>query len=360
MYVPPFRYTDKIVNLVAEITQLLEQFELNLNEKESLRLRKANRIKTIYSSLAIEGATVSEEQVRDIVDGKFVLAPLKELQVVKNAIATYELATNLDPFKVEDLLRAHKTMMAALIDSNGCFRKDGVGVFGDQGCVHMAPPSERVPYLIEDLFNWVARSEINLLVRSCIFHYEFEFIHPFADGNGRMGRLWQSLLLAQMSPIFAYLPVENLVFANQQDYYDAFMESNEDSCATPFVEYMLGEILTALKKYQGEALVLDFDGINLQSNFVQIFGKKFARTFARTFAQMLAKNFKASASREKALVAFQEILILIKTKDFVNANHLAKLLELAPRTIRNYLKQLSDAKLIEYTGTTNNGNWRVL
>ena len=255
MYIPPFTVSSKAINLIAEISSTIERYAIRMEQSDSLRLRKANRIKTIHSSLAIEGNNLTENQVRDIINGKNVVAPLKEIQEVKNAIATYELYPTLNPFSVEDLLKAHGVMMQALTGDAGRFRAGGVGVFSEKGCVHMAPPADRVPMLVNDLFEWLTESTDHLLIRSCVFHYEFEFIHPFSDGNGRMGRLWQSLILGRLHPLFEYLPVENMVYANQQAYYDAITESSRVANSCPFIDFMLNEILNALKAHKIENVV---------------------------------------------------------------------------------------------------------
>lgn len=255
MYIPPFTVSSKAINLIAEISSTIERYAIRMEQSDSLRLRKANRIKTIHSSLAIEGNNLTENQVRDIINGKNVVAPLKEIQEVKNAIATYELYPTLNPFSVEDLLKAHGVMMQALTGDAGRFRAGSVGVFSEKGCVHMAPPADRVPMLVNDLFEWLTESTDHLLIRSCVFHYEFEFIHPFSDGNGRMARLWQSLILGRLHPLFEHLPVENMVYANQQAYYDAITESSRVANSCPFIDFMLNEILNALKAHKIENVV---------------------------------------------------------------------------------------------------------
>ena len=255
MYIPPFTVSSKAINLIAEISSTIERYAIRMEQSDSLRLRKANRIKTIHSSLAIEGNNLTENQVRDIINGKNVVAPLKEIQEVKNAIATYELYPTLNPFSVEDLLKAHGVMMQALTGDAGRFRAGGVGVFSEKGCVHMAQPADRVPMLVNDLFEWLTESTDHLLIRSFVFHYEFEFIHPFSDGNGRMGRLWQSLILGRLHPLFEHLPVENMVYANQQAYYDAITESSRVANSCPFIDFMLNEILNALKAHKIENVV---------------------------------------------------------------------------------------------------------
>jgi len=247
MYIPPFTISAEAINKIADISRLMERYAIRMEQEDALLLRKANKIKTIHSSLAIEGNTLDENQVRDIVNGKAVVAPLRQIQEVKNAIATYEQFPHLDAFKESDLLRAHGIMMQALVENAGQYRKGGVGVFSDEGCVHMAPPAERVPYLMADLFDWLKHSPDHLLVRSCVFHYEFEFIHPFADGNGRTGRLWQTLILRKWEPIFTYLPIESMILEHQADYYAALNAANTQGSATVFIEFMLEMILEALK-----------------------------------------------------------------------------------------------------------------
>ncbi len=253
-YKPPFSISAKSINLIAEISAQIERYAIRLEQEDGLLLRKINRIKTIHGSLAIEGNKLSESMITEILEGKQVVAPLREIQEVRNAIKTYDAFSSLNPYKIEDLLKAHGLMMEALIDNVGRFRSGGVGVFAGTQAVHIAPPADRVPYLINDLFEWLKTSDDHLLIKSCVFHYEFEFIHPFIDGNGRIGRLWQSLILTQLHPIFEHLPVENIVFQNQQQYYDAINRSSIVTDSGIFMEFMLQEILTTLKNRQGELL----------------------------------------------------------------------------------------------------------
>lgn len=248
MATPPFDISAEAINRIAEISALLERHNIALEGEHGLKLRKANRIKTIHSSLAIEGNTLSENEVRDIINGKQVVAPIRQIQEVKNAIRVYDLYSQLNPFSEKDLRKAHGIMMEALTDDAGRYRSGGVGVFGEKGLVHMAPPSQRVPELMGDLFAWLKKSKDHLLIRSCVFHYEFEFIHPFSDGNGRTGRLWQSLILGRLNPLFEHLPVENMVYANQQEYYNAIAASTAEGQSGPFIDFMLNEILKTLQK----------------------------------------------------------------------------------------------------------------
>ena len=249
-YEPPFTVSAKAIKMIAEISALIERYVIRMEQSDSLRLRRVNRIKTIQGSLAIEGNNLSESQITDILDGKKVVASIRAIQEAKNAIAAYELYGSLNPYSMKDLLKAHKVMMMALVDEPGTFRISGVGVFDGTKAVHIAPPSERVPILMKDLFGWLKKSEDHLLIKSCVFHYEFEFIHPFSDGNGRIGRLWQSLILGGWHPFFEYLPVENMVHANQQEYYQAINQSSQAGNSGIFIDFMLNEILTTLSMHQ--------------------------------------------------------------------------------------------------------------
>lgn len=246
-YQPPFHMTDKITNLIAAISEQLGQIKVLSKGNLTPHLRKENRIRTIHSSLAIEHNSLSLEQVTAIIDGKRILGNPVEIKEVKNAYTTYEMMLTLDPFSVDDLLKAHEAMMKELISENGRFRSGGVGVFNGKALVHMAPPANMVPGQIHDLFSWYKTSEIHPLIRSAIFHYEFEFIHPFADGNGRMGRMWHSLLLGRWNEIFYWLPVEDLIRSRQEEYYKALGKSDRDADSSAFVEFLLQVILDTLQ-----------------------------------------------------------------------------------------------------------------
>lgn len=247
-YKPPFHTTDRITNLVAAISEQIGRIKVLSHGNLNPHLRKENRIRTIHSSLAIEQNSLSLEQVTAIVDGKRVLGNPNEIREVRNAYDTYNMMLSLDPYAVKDLLKAHRMMMEGLIPENGRFRSGGVGVFAGDVVVHMAPPARLVPGEIQDLFEWYKTSEMHPLIRSSIFHYEFEFIHPFADGNGRMGRMWHSLLLGKWNEIFYWLPMEKLIRSRQQEYYNALGASNRESDSSAFVELMLEIILDTLRE----------------------------------------------------------------------------------------------------------------
>jgi len=243
-YKPPYTITTKIVNLVAKITECATR--LSIREEVDLRLRKVHRIQTIQGSLAIEGNTLSAEQITAILDGKHIVAPIKEIQEVRNAIKAYDKFLDWNPYYVDDLLEAHRILTEGLIDQSGMFRMGGVGVVADTEVIHVAPPANRVLFLIKDLFSWLEQTDEHPLIASSVFHYEFEFIHPFADGNGRTGRLWQTLLLSRWNRQFAHLPVENMVYQKQHAYYDAINESSEKTDCAPFIEFMLEAIYQAI------------------------------------------------------------------------------------------------------------------
>ena len=301
MYKPPFTVSAKAINLIAKISSQLERYAIRMEQEDTLRLRRANRIKTIHSSLAIEGNTLSEGEVQAVLEGKKVVAPLKEIQEVKNAIKTYELYPKLNPFSIPDLLLAHGTMMAGLVDEAGMFRKGGVGVFDGDKPIHIAPPADRVRDLMSDLFGWLENADDHLLIRSCVFHYEFEFIHPFADGNGRIGRLWQSLILGRLNPIFEHLPVENMVYSNQQAYYHAINRSSDLGDSGPFIDFMLEEILNALVDHQGKsnADIADEKGLNFQQQ--RVLG--YLRADRHTTAAKIAADLNMSARQIERMLA---------------------------------------------------------
>lgn len=243
---PPFTITPEILNRVAAISEAIGRLTVLTDQARSLRLRRINRIRTIHGSLAIEGNTLSEAQITAILEGKRVIAPPREVQEVKNALAAYDRFHTWKPEAEKDLLEAHRILMSGLIDEAGMYRQGGVGVMAGQRVIHMAPAAGRVPHLMADLFGWLATSLDHPLIASSVFHYEFEFIHPFADGNGRMGRLWQSLILARWNPLFADIPVESLIFEHQAEYYDALCESTRQTNSAPFVAFMLRMILDAV------------------------------------------------------------------------------------------------------------------
>lgn len=243
-YEPPFSITGKILNLVSSISEKVGKLDVYNDLDTKPILRRNNRIKSVHSSLQIEANTLSEPMVKDILNGHYVAGPENEIKEVKNAFAAYDEIPSIDPFSLEDLKRIHGIMTNGLIGNPGMFREGGEGVFSGNACIFVAPPANMVPSLMENLFDWMEanRTVVHPLVMSCVFHYEFVFIHPFSDGNGRMARLWQNTILSKWNPMFQYLPIESQIEKHQENYYDAISKCNASGNSTFFIETMLGMI----------------------------------------------------------------------------------------------------------------------
>ena len=244
---PPFEITNAIIGYVAEIAELVGKLTSTNQLSANPTLRRTNRIRTIHGSLAIEQNTLTLEHVTAVLNGKQVLAPPKDIAEVKNAYEIYERLDELNPFSVDDLLTTHGIMTRGLVDESGVFRSKPVGVVDQEGHVlHFGTLPQYVPNLVMELLDWVKNSDVHMLIRSCVFHYELELIHPFADGNGRVGRLWHTLLLSKWNPAFAWLPVESIIHDRQQEYYAAINASNDAGESTVFIEFMLSAIKASL------------------------------------------------------------------------------------------------------------------
>jgi Fic family protein len=246
---PPFEITGSIIDKVAQIAELAGTISVSYDQAVNPRLRRTNRIRTIHSSLAIEQNTLNLDQVTAVLNGRKVLAPPKDIEEVKNAYEIYGMLDSLDPYSVEDLLTAHGVMMRGLTGEAGCFRTRPVGIVDDQGNIlHLGTLPDYVPKLTMELLEWVKDSSLHMLIKSCVFHYEFEVIHPFIDGNGRVGRLWQTLLLAKWKEMFAWIPIESIIYDRQSEYYDAINRSNNNGNSTVFIEFMLSAVFDALNE----------------------------------------------------------------------------------------------------------------
>lgn len=243
----PFKINAEILKLTAEISELVGEMRANTTEVQHPQLRRSNRIKTIYSTLAIEQNTLSLEQVTAVISGKRVLAPPKDIAEVQNAYEIYDRLSEFNPYSVDDLLTAHSVMVRGLRDDAGEFRSRPVGVADTQGNIlHVGTLPAYVPQAVMDLLDWTEKNTNHLLIKSCVFHYEFELIHPFSDGNGRVGRLWHTLLLSKWNPMFAWIPVESIIHDRQSEYYQAINKSNVNADSTVFIEFMLNAIKDAL------------------------------------------------------------------------------------------------------------------
>jgi Fic family protein len=243
---PPYQITPEIVKLIALVSEKLGQINAKFLDKPSPKLRKENRIKTIHSSLSIEGNTLTEEQITALIENKRIIGPKKDVNEVLNAISVYNQLHSFDPKSSKSFLKAHEILMNGLVLENGKYRKKGVGIMAGDRMAHMAPPAENVAHLMKDLFSYLKDSKEISLIKSCVFHYEMEFIHPFIDGNGRMGRLWQTLILMKEYPVFEFIPFENMIHKTQGNYYHALSQSDKSGNSTPFIEYMLNVINDSL------------------------------------------------------------------------------------------------------------------
>jgi Fic family protein len=291
---PPYTISPFILNLVASISLKIGEASAHYLDKKSPQLRKANRIKTIQATLGIEGNTLSESQVQAIDEGKLLLGFEREQKEVQNAIALYARWDEFEPSKRASFLNAHLLLMRGLVTNPGEYRNRSVGITKGKTLTHIAPPAERVSYLMDDLFDYVARDPDPLLIKSCVFHYELEFIHPFLDGNGRMGRFWQSLLLSKSHPIFEFLPFETIIAASQSAYYQALAKSDACGQSTPFIEYMLGVLDQSL------ANLLNTTNVVLsETERIEYFIFIGIKVFSRKDYQHVFKNLStATASRD--------------------------------------------------------------
>lgn len=304
---PPYTITPKILALVSQIQSLLGESKHLIIKKPSIKLRKENKIKTIHHSLAIEGNSLTEEQISSLIEGKKVIGPKNHIIEVKNAIKLYEKLNDLDPFNENDFLMAHKILMSGLIEKPGTYRRQAVGIFKNGQVSRMAPPAKLVSKLMGQLFIFLKKNqEVLPLIKACIFHYELELIHPFEDGNGRMGRLWQHVILMRVSPIFEYLPIESLIHKNQKKYYQALEKSDLKGESTDFVEFSLELIMNSLKDFSGEILSAKPKANDRIEVAEEHFGKL---SFSRKEYMLLHKEIStATASRDLAQAVAKGII----------------------------------------------------
>jgi len=267
---PPYEITGRILGLISSISEQIGEVKSARLIKPPTELRKSNRIKTIQSSLEIEGNTLTVEQITDLINNKRVLAPKKDILEVKNAIQVYSKLDTFNTFSLDSLCTAHKILMDELLDKPGQLRRSSVGIVKGDDIAHIAPPGDMVYPLLKDLFEYIKTNDDLPLIKSCVFHYEFEFIHPFVDGNGRIGRLWQTMILKEYSPVFEYLPIETLVRERQQDYYNVLGKSDSQGSSTSFIEFMLEIIHMALEDLLTTQNITtkDIDRVELFKDFI--------------------------------------------------------------------------------------------
>jgi Fic family protein len=326
-YAPPLTLTPALLNRVAAIAEALGRWSARQDALPSPRLRRENRIHTIQASLAIEQNSLSVEQVSALFDGQRVIGPARDIQEVRNAIAAYEALARWNPTDRSHLLEAHGLLMAGLIDAPGRFRSGGVGIYRGDQIVHMAPPASRVSGLVDDLLKWLATSDWHPLILSCVVHYELEFIHPFADGNGRLGRLWQTLILSCWNPLLAWLPIEEVIRSRQQDYYESLGQADQLGDLEPFVSYQLEAIHDALRS--------------------EISSEKGSEIGSE----------KVSA---KALSLDELILQDLSSDPNLSARLLAERLGLSQRAVEKHLAALQKRGRLLRHGSPRAGSWQVL
>ena len=262
-YIPPFKINNNMLSLVSDIMEKIGKLN-SLNLDKNPRLRKQNRINSIHSSLAIENNKLSYDQVMDVINDKFVIGPQKEIQEVKNAYNAYQMLTKVDPYSIEDLKKVHGVMTFLTIEESGEFRKGSEGVFDGEKCIFICPPADRVTELMNNLFNWMKENnDIHPLILSSIFHYEFVFIHPFSDGNGRIARLWQNIILYNWKNIFEYLPIESRIYKYQEEYYEAIAKCHVNGDSNVFIEFMLKMISESLDELS--LMPIDNNTININN-----------------------------------------------------------------------------------------------
>jgi len=306
---PPYKITSKILQFLIQISEKIGEINANLLDKPSPKLRKQNRIKTIHNSLKIEGNTLTEKQITAILENRRVIGPEKDIKEVINTIEVYNNIKNFKHHNEKDFLKAHKIIMNGLIKNPGKYRKQGVGIVKGTKVEHIAPPHENVPYLMKDLFKYLKdKSELNL-IKSCVFHYEMQFIHPFLDGNGRIGRLWQTLILKSEYPVFEFIPLETLISKSQKEYYKALSESDNKGESTIFIEYMLEIIDNSLEQ------TLNFGNRKLtQTDRLNYFREQTINDFTRKDYRNVFKDI-SSATASRDLNKGVEINYFVKIGD---------------------------------------------
>jgi Fic family protein len=309
---------------VIKISKDLERINIIREQVLAPHLRRENRIKTIRSSLYIEANSLSLEQVADVIDGKKVVGPLHDIQEVKNALEAYNKLLECNPYSLEDLLHQHGLMTRNTVKESGIFRSGGVGVFSGSIPIHVAPPADQVPVLTSQLLDWAKRTDLPQLIKSCIFHYEFEFIHPFSDGNGRMGRMWQTLLLYQENPVFGWLPVETIIAVRQSEYYDAIARSTKENDSAIFAEFMLEALAEALMEFK------DNHGI---------VGKPLSRPLN---------------------TSEQSVLDMITANPYATYLGISVKISKTTKTVQRTLASLKERGLIKRSGSDKTGKWEIL
>ena len=323
-YTPPYTITSKILAQVSNIVELLTELKSIDKAFNTPKLRKKNRVKSITGTLQIEGNSFTEEKVTSVINGTQVLGTVRELSEVQGAIKAYDYFDSYDYKKEKDLLHSHELLMDALLTNAGTYRHTNVGIGGKEGVTHVAPPPNQVPSLMGDLFAWLQNTDEHLLVVSCVFHYEFEFIHPFSDGNGRVGRLWQSVILNQYKNIFGFIPIESVVRENQEKYYRSLEDAGSVGESTPFIEFMLEVIYNTLQVLARESI-----------------------------------NVPLTVPKNVPLKRLEEIVKLMGSNKDITILQLADRLKVSDKTIKRDIEKLKNENKVARVGSLKAGHWEI-
>jgi len=322
-YKPPYTITSKMVHLISEISEELTRVEYHKRDIITPQLRKKNRIKTLAGTLEIEGNFMGEERITAILEGKPVLGTMLEVAEVKGVIEAYKKLEEYRYDNLDDLLESHRLLLSGILTNAGCFRNVNVGVGGRDGVSHVAPPHGIVPDLMRDLFDWLKSSDEHPLIKSCVFHYEFEFIHPFSDGNGRIGRLWQSVMLCDWREVFVVMPTESIVRDYQKAYYQALEDAGSIGESTPFIEFMLEIIVKSLKGYIQESV---------------------------------PKN----VPKNVPLKRLDEIVALMDKNREITIMELANIIKVSDKTIKRDITKLKEKNRVKRVGSLKSGHWEII
>lgn len=325
-YKPPYTITSKILKLTSEISELISDIKYIDKTYSTLTLRKKNRIKSIAGTLQIEGNTFSEDKITNVINGKTVFGTMREIEEVKGAVEAYD---NIDKYyykNEKDMLMAHKFLMKNILQNAGTYRNSNVGIGGKDGITHIAPPPNLAPKLMGEIFEWLKTTDEHLLIVSCVFHYEFEFIHPFSDGNGRVGRLWQTVILKSFKDFFSFIPIESMIKSNQEKYYQALEESGGLGESTPFIEFMLEIIHKSLKEYIKESKT----------------------------------NVPKNVPKNVPLKRLDKILALVGKNKDISILELSIQLNVTDKTIKRDISKLKETNKIKRVGSLKTGYWEVI
>jgi Fic family protein len=335
---PPYTISLKTADYLAKIVETVTRLEVRTDFKRDIRLHRKNRVRSIYSSLAIEGNTLSLDEVADVINGKLVAGKQAEIKEVKNAFAAYDKIMTFDPYKVKDFLKAHKLMTDGLVSEAGKFRSGDVGVFAGDVLIHAGARPQFVLERIADLLGWAKETELHPVIKSAVVHSEIETIHPFADGNGRTGRLWQILILAKRNPLFEWIPMESVVYEKRQEYYDALHAAQNANDSGVFIEFILSVLLETVEaqaKIQADERKVSED----------------SRQNERRMSEVLS---------EADLRKLQPILDYIETKGAITPQEAQKVTGKSPATVRRYLALMCERGILESSGSTSSIIYKLI